>query len=793
MVRRSLQQRIVLVFVGLLVLVMALIITLVSSTNQRIVASEMTRELAAGAHVFQRLVEQNQRQLETAATVLSGDFAFREAIATQDQLTVRSVLRNHGLRIGAQVMMVISPEGVLLADTQQETSVPRPFQFTGLLAKARSAGKSGGFRQMRDGMLYQIVLVPILAPKLIAWVAMGFQVDDAWARGLADVTGLAVSVIRYRSAQATLLASSFNEAMRTALMQSSPAPVGNAAQEWTIDQAHYQTLQIPLGHDIHVLLQRSREQAQAPFRSLQAVLLMVVLGGMAVFTVGSTMLARRIVRPINELSVSAQRIEAGDYSQPMPHLPPDEIGQLARSFDCMRERIASREEKILRLAYEDTLTGLPNRTRFLEVFSQLPAGGCGAVAVLDLDRFALINNALGHPVGDRLLVEIGVRLGQITPVPRCVARLWGDEFSFLLDGADQAGAVALAQAVLRQLRDPITLEGQRLDVGGSIGIALYPQDGRDASTLLRRAELAMALAKRRHNGFAFAADSGGEPTHAQLSLIGEMREALARQEFVLYYQPKLDMGCGDIAGAEALLRWQHPLRGLVPPYRFIPFAEQTGFIREITPWVLERAVAQTAQWRRAGLSIVVSANLSTLDILNLELVDHVRRLLRQHQLPPDNLCLEITESALMDEPELALAHLHELASLGVKLSIDDYGSGQASLAYLKTLPVNELKIDQSFVTAVADSPKNAAIVHSTIVLCHALGLTVTAEGAETPRDLAWLASHGCDIAQGYGIARPMPAAELPGWIAGRAHHAAHGAPGDGAVSGAGPELLFLKA
>jgi EAL domain-containing protein (putative c-di-GMP-specific phosphodiesterase class I) len=274
----------------------------------------------------------------------------------------------------------------------------------------------------------------------------------------------------------------------------------------------------------------------------------------------------------------------------------------------------------------------------------------------------------------------------------------------------------------------------------------------------------MVAAKRRQNSFAFAADVGAEPAHEQLSLIGEMREAMARQEFVFHYQPKLDLTSGKITGAEALLRWQHPSRGLILPMRFIPFAEQTGFIREITPWVLERVVGQAAQWHREGLSIAASANLSALDLLNPGLVGHIRVLLEQHQLPAGNLCLEITESALMHEPELTLTHLIELSSLGVNLSIDDYGAGQASLAYLKTLPVNELKIDRSFVTSVADSPKNAAIVRSTIVLSHALGLKVVAEGAETSGDLSWLESNGCDVAQGYGIARPMPADELPGWI-----------------------------
>ena len=766
MILKSLQHRIVVVFVGLLALVMALLLTLVTRSNERIVAGEMKRELAAGTHVFKRLMEQSQRQLETAATVLAADFAFREAIATQDQPTMRSVIRNHGLRISAQVMMVISPAGLLIADTQREAAPPGSFPFPDLVAAAEAAGKGTGFKQMADGRLYQIVLVPILAPKLIAWVAMGFQVDDRWARELATTTGLAVSVVRRHGPQADLLASSFDDSRRVALPEALMGLTGDAVQVLSLGAEHYQSVQMPLDQDIAVVLQGSVEQAQAPFHSLQETLLTVVLGGIVVFAFGSIMLARRIVRPVNDLSAAARRIEAGDYTQPVPSLPADEIGRLAVSFDHMRERIASREEKILRLAYIDTLTGLPNRTRFLEIFSQVPAGSLGAVAVLDIDRFALINNALGHPVGDRLLSEIGLRLKQIIPRPNRVARLWGDEFAFLLDGANKAAVTAFAESILAKLRDPITLDGQRLDVGGSLGIALYPQDGRDVTTLLRRAELAMVAAKRRHSGFAFAVDTGSGPAHEQLSLIGEMREAMARQEFVIYYQPKLDLASGKITGAEALLRWQHPTRGLIPPLRFIPFAEQTGFICEITPWLLECAIDQTARWHREGLAIVPSVNLSALDLINPGLVAHIGGLLEQHKLPAGKLCLEITESALMDDPELALAHLSELSALGLKLSIDDYGAGQASLAYLKTLPVNELKIDQTFVTAVADSPKNAAIVRSTIMLSHALGLTVVAEGAETPADLSWLGINGCDVAQGYGIARPMPTDELAGWIAG---------------------------
>lgn len=767
MILRSLQYRIVVVFVGLLVLVMALILAMVTRSNERIVAAEMARELSAGALVFTRLIEQNQRQLEIAAKVVSADFAFREAIATQDQPTIRSVLRNHGGRIGARVMMVISPDGQLIADTHSMAATPDSLPLPDLLAVAEAKGIGTDFKKLQDGHLYQRVLVPILAPKLIAWVAMGFPVDDGWARELSGMTGLAVSVVQIDGKATVLLASSLDGDRRAALPAALPALSLDMSQPLSFAGEHYQTLLLPLGQSASVVLQRSLEQAEAPYRSMQAVLYFIVVGGIVMFVLGSIIFARRIARPVNQLAAVAHRIQAGDYAIAVPRLPPDEIGQLAVSLDRMRAGIAEREHKILKIAYEDPLTGLPNRSRLLEAFEQLPDDAVTAIAVLDLDRFAMINDALGHPIGDRLLGKVGERLAGIVSAPSLVARLWGDEFAFLLVGADEAVATHFAELLRATLRDPFALDGQRLDVGGSLGIALRPRDGQDGNTLLRRAELAMYAAKRRQTGFAFASGIGGDPPHEQLSLIGEMREALARREFVVHYQPKLDLASGRIGSAEALLRWQHPDKGLLPPMSFIPFAEQTGFIREITPWLLENIIVQTANWRADGLLIVPSINISARDLLNPDLVEQVQRLTALHSLPPEEICLEITESALMEDPVLALEHLNQLAAHGIKLSIDDYGAGQASLAYLKTLPVHELKIDQSFISSVIASRKDAAIVNSTILLGHALGLIVVAEGAETPADLDWLRDSGCDVVQGYGIARPMPAANLPAWIAAR--------------------------
>ncbi len=507
------------------------------------------------------------------------------------------------------------------------------------------------------------------------------------------------------------------------------------------------------------------EQLKMAESRARSLLVLFTGGALLLGAVLAWAIARSIIRPVLEAVQVAENIAQGELVQAIPAGHRDEVGQLLDSLGVMRDSIVSRENRIIKLAYEDTLTGLPNRTRFLDVFAALPATEAGGVVILDINRFALINNALGHPTGDLILRKIADRLSMLlAPASSLTVRLWGDKFAFLLKGADKFGATRFADSLLAVLQEPIVLDGQRLDVSGSLGIALFPQDGMESVTLLRRAEMALNFAKQRHIRFVFAGDVGDEPAYEQLSLIGEMREALERNEFVVYYQPKLHFADGKISAAEALIRWNHPERGLIPPMRFIPFAEQTGFIREITPWLVEQVISDAAQWRRDGLDIIPSANLSTLDLLDPWLIEHISGLLEKYGLAPEHLCLEITESALMDQPDLALKHLNELSTLGLKLSIDDYGSGQASLSYLKMLPVNELNIDREFVTAVSEHPKNAAIVRSTILLCHELGLTVVAEGAETVEELAWLKESQCDVVQGYGIAKPMPLDMFLTWV-----------------------------
>lgn len=420
-------------------------------------------------------------------------------------------------------------------------------------------------------------------------------------------------------------------------------------------------------------------------------------------------------------------------------------------------------------ATHDALTELPNRVLLQDRLTQALADAARdatpiALLLLDLDRFKEINDTLGHHVGDQLLQWIGPRVLELLRGADTMARLGGDEFAVLLPGAEEAAATALATEILAALAVPFMLEGQSLDVGASIGIALAPAHGDDAATLLRHADVAMYVAKRGHQGHAVydPAQDGNNPL--RLGLMGELRAAIAQGELLLYYQPKLDHTSGRVSGVEALLRWPHPVHGLIAPDQFIPLAEQTGLIAPLTWWVLETALAQCQTWARAGLLLGVAVNLSARTLHDLALPARITALLATYGVPAGLLTLEVTESALMADPTRALNVLTQLAEQGVCLAIDDFGTGYSSLAYLKRLPVHQLKIDRSFIQHLVEGGADAAIVVSTIGLGHHLGLRVVAEGVETAEAWQLLAASGCDVSQGYHLSRPVTATELERWL-----------------------------
>ncbi|MFI5008749.1 MAG: putative bifunctional diguanylate cyclase/phosphodiesterase [Solirubrobacterales bacterium] len=429
-----------------------------------------------------------------------------------------------------------------------------------------------------------------------------------------------------------------------------------------------------------------------------------------------------------------------------------------------------------RLARYDGLTGLPNRTLFLEGLAaalrrELAAGGAVAVLLLDLDGFKEINDTLGHGTGDAVLCEIGARLRANLGEQALLARLAGDEFAVMAPRPPGAHGVSealtLADAVQSALERPVELEGVALNIEASIGLALAPQHAEDLDALLQRADVALDRAKAHRSRIEVYAPEHDHFDSARLTLLGQVRPALERGEFILHYQPQAELRSGKVTGVEALLRWQHPQRGLVPPLQFIPLIEQTALVGPIAMHVVDSALEQLARWRDHGVHLTMSVNLSARNLLDPELPRRIGTLLGRHAVPAHRLTVEVTEGATMSDPERAAAVLGELRALGIGVSIDDFGSGNASIAYLTRLPVSELKIDRSFITGMCESPREDAIVRSTIDLARHLNLHVVAEGIETPEVWGRLAELGCDTAQGYLLSRPLPREEFTSWLRAR--------------------------
>jgi diguanylate cyclase (GGDEF)-like protein len=440
------------------------------------------------------------------------------------------------------------------------------------------------------------------------------------------------------------------------------------------------------------------------------------------------------------------------------------VGELLKS--------KARAVELQRMATTDGLTGLANRQAFVaQVAEQISSADPNtrlALSLIDLDRFKEINDTLGHHYGDQLLCEVARRLVQCVGPDGVVARLGGDEFVVLSRevGDHPGSAIAHASRMGACVQEPFTVDELAISVGSSIGIARFPQDGADVHELMRRADVAMYAAKEKQSGYKLYAKDLDHHSVQRMSLLGDITRALSARELLVHYQPIISADDYSLEGAEALIRWQHPERGLLSPDAFIGSVEQTSMIHPLTLLVLEQSIAQCAEWHASGLEIAVGVNLSVRNLHNPALPNEIEALLAQYELPPAALKLEITESMIMADPDLVTATIARLNSLGIRLSVDDFGTGFSSLAYLKNLPIGELKIDRSFVSPMLSSESDLIIVRSTINLGHDLGLRVVAEGVEDAPTLTRLSGLGCDLIQGYHVSKPLPADAFSDWVRG---------------------------
>ena len=446
---------------------------------------------------------------------------------------------------------------------------------------------------------------------------------------------------------------------------------------------------------------------------------------------------------------------------------------LFRTVSNASRRLRNHALENARLALLDPLTGLPNRRLLSERLDREVAEAEQtdrpvALLILDIDGFKDINDTMGHDVGDELLVEVARRIREVARDGDTVARLGGDEFAVLMPSVGHVDrATELARRILEQFGHPFDLQAISLHVDSSIGVALLPDHADDQTTLMRRADVAMYAAKRAKTGFAVYSPDRDHNSAARLTLMGDLRAALDREDqLALYYQPKVDLVTGRVAGFEALLRWEHPTHGFIPPDRFIPDAEQTGMITDLTQWVLEQAVAQVACWQREGgiHALPVAVNLSARNLQEADIPERVRVLLDHAHVSPASLEVEITESAIPSDPGQATRLIEELADLGVAVSIDDFGIGNTSISQLRSFPLQTLKIDRSFIAPLDNDPGSAVLVRAIVDLAHEFGITTIAEGVEVPKVADMLKGLGCDLAQGFFWSEPVPAADVPALV-----------------------------
>src|SRR5581483_11617453 len=742
---RSFQTKFLILVIAGLVLLQAGTLVSVHYAGQRTLHRSVDQELRVGARVLERVLETRARQLEDSLRVLALDFAFREAIASADAPTITSVLANHGSRIGADAVVLIGLDGTVTAETANDGLIGKPFPFAALLRTAEDRGEASATVSFR-GRPAQVVVVPVLAPRTIAWVCARFEIGERVLTDVKQLTALDVSIWSQPDGAQAEVISTLPSEDRTDLLAKLRG--GGAPDMLHLHSGLYMSQLQPLrtgdGSKIESLLQRSVEEARKPFDTLELQIFGLSFIMLLLSVIVAIFFARGVTRPLRTLADAAGQIERGDYSTPVRVTQSDEIGHLGIALNQMRAAIAAREDQIIHQATHDSLTGLPNRTLFFDRLSQSigesrRSRSAVGMIMMDVDRFKEINDTLGHHFGDQLLIEIGRRLEQTLRQTDTVARLGGDEFAIKFTAPNATFAEEVAQRVSTAFDSPFNLGDVSVAVNSSMGIALFPDHADDADTLMKRADIAMYDAKKNHSGIAIYEAGRDEHSLRRLALMMELRQAIARDELELHFQPKIDVPSEHVAHVEALVRWKHAKHGVMRPDEFIPLAEQSGKIGMITKWVLRKAITQCAQWQRNGVDLAVAVNLSALDLLDAELPTLISGLLAETGLPPSRVVLEITESAIMKDAAHALKVLRDLKKRGVSLAIDDFGTGYSSLAHLKRLPVDELKIDKSFVQNLTESAADdLVIVRSTIELGHNMGLIVIAEGVETQESWAIL-------------------------------------------------------
>lgn len=767
---KSLRFKIFLLFCALLALTLAVVLATIYTSMREQVQRGIDNQLQVGRQVFLSQFQSRRDSLSLYSHLIGRDFGLLSTLQ-DDPKSLLVAVNNHRMRADADLAIVTDDQGRILADTVRPEVTGEAFD-----PAAETKDGTGGESVFlnRGGRTFQVVSAPLLAPNPVGRIYLGFLVDDALAEQFADITSLRVAFARTEPGSPEIVASTLS-ASEAAQLAERLVERGDGQPHVGIDGETFVHETVPLSggaSPVEAVLLYSRDRAMAVYQPwwqrTAEISAVVFLLGLA----GAWAVARNVVRPVRMLVSQARAVAGGRYERPITVKSSGEIGELVTEFNRMQGAIAEREASIRFSAYHDALTGLVNRNRLERLIDQRlgsrdvrsePLG----VLIADLNRFKDINETLGYKAGDRLLVKVSQRISEALDEDDIVGRLGGDEFGIVLSEFAPGRVNERLDAICDAIARPYDIDGLALHVTASVGCAVHPDHGHEASVLLRRADTACSRAKERHRRYALYEESDSRYSLLRVSLLGELQSAIERGDLVLHYQPKLGVRGDRVAAAEALVRWEHPQYGLIPPSEFIPMVEYTGNIHMLTFWVLDEALRQLDEWRDEGIDLRIAVNISADDLGYEGFVTRVREALDRHGLPPGVLTLEVTESAVVGDAPRVARTLDLLSRLGVGLGIDDYGTGYSSLGQLKHLPVNELKIDKSFVLDLEHSPDDQIIVRSTIDLGHTMGLDVAAEGVETAEAERIVRELGCDLIQGHRISAALPAPEFRAWLLAR--------------------------
>ena len=769
------RQKILLLLVCSMCLAQIVTMLATLATTERTVRQSINDDLRVAERTFDQLFARRFQQLSQSVEVLVDDPGVLAAIASDDSPSIKSALENQAARGDAAIAVFVRREDSLVARAPDSENMQAQQAWKALLDDVRANDHLLATLTLQ-GAHYQMVAVPTMAAARIGWIMMGFRLNDSLAADFRAITGLHISFYDPNLAGSGNIVSTLDPVPERELVlwmhKWGVAAGSDRVNEVMLGEQNYLTRLHPLAAskgNVYAILQESLAVQMLPFESLErniillftAVLLIAILGGLAI--------ARNIVAPLRKLAAQAERIGSGNYAVEISVNSNDEIGQLGATLNTMQHEVSRREYRILHQTQHDDLTDLPNRylvrDRIETAIGRAERGRSPfTVVMLDIARFKKINDTLGHPIGDILLRETANRLLRRQRKTDTVARMGGDDFLLLLENTDLATSrILVEQEVLPLLSSPLLLENIEINLKFNCGFVEYPTHGDNATSLLRRSEIALYEAKRGHRGSAVYEQGRDESHRRELAIVSDLDKAMETGQLRLFYQPQLTMATGEITHAEALVRWMHPVFGLLAPDEFISVLEQTGTINRLSQWVLNEAARQCGQWRQRGLELSIAVNLSALDLLEPALLQQISNVVHQHGISPNHLILEITESTIMQDATSAWAVLRQLQQAGYRIAIDDFGTGYSSLAQLKSLPVCELKIDKSFVQGLTATSQDSVIVKSTIELAHSMRLGVVAEGIETEEGLHLLQSYGCDTGQGYFISKPMTAVEFESW------------------------------